>query len=154
MTPTQITLAIAFAIGLSVGGTGAWRWQSIRIAEKTLELTHERLDRANERIGLQQASRATADRLANQVITAQNAATTRATVLRRDAAGAAIAGTGLRTSSTDSVRAAAASLDACTTSLAAHSVVVSQCASRLVEVAGDADQWASQAVMLQDAWPK
>ncbi len=154
MTPTQITLAIAFAIGLATGAAGAWRWQSVRIAEKTLELTHERLDRANERIGLQQAARATSDRLASQVIKAQNEAAARTAAIRRDADLNRTELERLRLASADAVRAAAASLDACVNAVHAFDLISTQCAARLVEVARDADGFASDSLTLQQAWPK
>ena len=154
MTPTQIAIAIAFALGISIGGAGAWRWQSVRFAEKTLELTHEKLDRANERIGLQSAARAIAERSALSVIKAQNEAASRAVRAAADSQRARTELERLRLASETAVRNANSGIEACTGSLATHSQLLTQCGARLVEMGGLADDWASHAVMLQQSWPK
>ena len=154
MTPTQIIAAIALAIGATAGGAGAWQWQSGRVAAAQLELSNERLDRANERIAIQRAARATADRATSQVIAAQNEAVSRVAAINRVADSNRTELERLRIASADAVRAASAGLDACTSTLATHSQLLTQCSKRLVEVAHDADQWAIHAMMLQDGWPR
>jgi hypothetical protein len=141
MNITQIAAAIAFATGFAAGGIGAWQIK----AHQILKIQSE----AKDAIIIQQRNaRTVADRLANQVITAQNAATTRATVLRRDAAGAANAGTGLRTSSTDSVRAAKADTGSCLASITQYDIVLSAVSRTAEGLAIAADAWESDAVML------
>jgi len=154
MTPTQIITAIALAIGATAGGAGAWQWQSGRVAAAQLELSNERLDRANERIAIQRAARQVAERLASQVIKAQNDAAARNVRLAADRSSAADAGSGLRIASTDTLRTSAADLEACTRSLDAHSVVLGELSQFAEGLAIAADSWASHAVALQDAWPR
>jgi len=154
MTPTQIIAAIALAIGATAGGAGAWQWQSGRVAAAQLELSNERLDRANERIAIQRAARATADRLTSAVSKAQTDASIRTAALAAVVDRSRSELDRLRIASADAVRNAHSGLDACTSTLATHSQLLTQCSKRLVEVAHDADQWAIHAMMLQDGWPR
>ncbi len=139
--------AVAAVVALLTGFASAWQIQSKTIA--LLELKH-----ANERIEQQRAARTVADRFAGQVLAAQNKATARTAVVRRDAVTAGNAGSGLRIASTDTVRASTASLDACTAALGTHSQLLTESIEFIREVSADADQWVSHAVMLQDAWQK
>lgn len=143
MNLTLITSALAAALGFGA----AWTWQGRAIDSLKLE--------AKDAVIVQQRNaRAALERSTNQVIAAQNQAAARAVVLRSDAGRAANAGSGLRIASTDVVRAAASDTDACTAALAAHGVILTESISFIRELASDADQWASHAVMLQDGWPR
>jgi len=147
MNLTLLTSAISAALAGAAGFAVAWNIQSKIILDNSLGY-------ANERISQQRAARATSERFAQQVITAQNAAAARAVTLRRDADSAASSGNGLRIASTTAVRASTGDLDACTASLDAHSVVLDDL-SRIAEgLAAEADSWASQAVALQEGWPQ
>lgn len=144
---TLIAAAICAALA-GVSGFGvAWKIQAANI-------TQIRLDQANERIAIQRQARATLERNMSNVATAQAKAADRTRRLAADNARAATALDRLRDTSSAALRAAAGDLEACTRSLASHSVVLSQCSGRLVEVGKDADDWASHGITLQDAWPK
>ena len=146
----NLTIIAYLAAAASLFGSGfgtAWKWQAANI-------TQMELSRANERIAIQRQARATLERNMSAVTTAQAKAAERVVRLAADNARAASALDRLRDTSSAALRAAAGDLDACTTSLASHSVVLSQCGQELVRVSKDADDWASHAVSLQDAWPK
>ncbi len=138
---------ISATVAGSVGFGAAWHWQD----NKILALKVEAKDAI---IKQQRAARATSERLARQVITAQNAAAARNVALRRDADSAAFSGNGLRIASTNAVRASSADIDACAASLTAHSVVLGSVVEFATRVSEEADQWASHAVALQEGWPK
>ena len=143
----NLTLIAYLAVAAAFFGSGfgtAWKWQAASITK--LELSH-----ANERITIQRASRATLERNMSNVATAQAKAADRAVRLAADNRGAVTALDSLRTASASALRSAAGDIEACTRSLSAHSVVLGQCSTRLVEVARASDDWASHAVMLQDA---
>ncbi len=154
MTPTQIALAVAFAGGLSVGGASAWKWQASRVSAAQLELTHEKLGRANERITQQRAARETADRLAGQVIKAQNDAVARTRVIAADSQRARTELERLQHASADALRAASLSLDACIGAAHAYDLISTQCAAQLTDLARDADRHVSDITTLTQAWPK
>ena len=147
MNLTLLSALISAAIAGAGGFGAAWKWQAANINEI-------RLDQANERISTQRAARATLERHMSSVSLAQAKAADRVVRLAADNSRAASALDRLRDTSSAALRAAAGDLDACTTSLASHSVVLSQCGQELVRVSKDADDWASHAVSLQDAWPK
>lgn len=88
------------------------------------------------------------------VITAQNTARKREVALRRDADASRDALDGLRKQSALAVQIARASHDACNLTAAAQAVVLDQCGSELTTLARIADGHASDAQMMQDAWPK
>ena len=139
---------LAAAATVFAGGFGtAWKWQAANINEIKLE-------QANGRIAVQRAARAAIEANMQRVSLAQSKAADRIRRAAVDSARATDALDSLRTASAIALRAAAGDIEACTRSLAAHSVVVGACSTRLVEVAKDAGDWASHAMTLQDAWPK
>jgi len=146
MNLTALAAAVSAALAGVAGYALAWNIQAKILVDTKLE-------HANERIEQQRGARAAIERATTAVTAAQNAAATRNVSLAADRTRAADSGNGLRIASTTAVRASTADLDACAASLDAHSVVLGQCSERLVEVAGDADQWASHAVTFQNAWP-
>ncbi len=150
MNFTAAIAAIATAAGIAIG----YQLQNGRVNAAKLELKNEQIDRANERIAIQRAARQVAERLASQVIKAQNDAAARNVRLAADRSSAADAGSGLRIASTDTLRTSAADLEACTRSLDAHSVVLGELSQFAEGLAIAADSWASHAVALQDAWPR
>lgn len=146
----NLYFASAFISGTITGVLGfsaAWTIQGRNIDSLKLE-------QRDAIIQQQRSARAAIDRATNAVITAQNAAAARAVTLRRDAAGAASAGNGLRLTSANSVRTAAADTTACTRSLDAHADVLSAVSREAERLAAEADGWAIQAVALQEGWPK
>lgn len=147
MNLTILSALISAALAGAGGFGAAWTWQAANITQ--MELSH-----ANERIAIQRQARATLERNMSAVSLAQAKSADRVVRLAADNARAATALDRLRDTSSAALRAAAGDLDACTTSLASHSVVLSQCGQELVRVSKDADDWASHAVSLQDAWPK
>ena len=144
MNPQLIIAAIIAA--LSFGS--AWQIQSWRADAKEKANVQQTLRATQE-------SAATAIRRADNVILAQNAAVVRERTLRADIARGR--------SELDSLRSAASSY-----SLRAKSNPIGSgldvadifpelflsCSGRLVEVAGEADQWKSDAIKLHEAWPK
>ncbi len=144
MNLTILTSVVSAAFAGVVGFGAAWSIQKLTITQ--LELSH-----ANERISTQRAARSAIERNMSAVSVAQVKAASRAVRLAADNARATSALDSLRTASASALRSAAGDLEACTRSLTSHSVVVGECSARLVEVGKDADDWASHAVMLQDA---
>ena len=147
MNLTILSAMISAALAGAGGFWAAWEIQAANITQ--MELSH-----ANERIAIQRASRATLERNMSAVSVAQSKAADRVRRAALDSARAADAIDSLRTASASALRSAAGDLEACTRSLATHSVVLGQCSGRLVEVGKDADDWASHGITLQDAWPK
>ena len=146
----NLTLIAYLAAAAAVFGGGfgtAWKWQAANINEIQLE-------RANERIAIQRQARATLERNMSAVRIAQSNAAARAVRLAADQRNSASALDSLRTASASALRSAAGDLEACTRSLAAHSVVVGKCSQEVVKLASDLDDWASHSIVLQDAWNK
>ena len=147
MNITLIASLCSAATATVLSWGAAWQIQNYHI-------TQLRLEYANERIAIQRQARATLERNMSSVSLAQAKAADRTRRLAADNARAASAIDSLRAASADTLRAAAGDLQACTRSLAAHSVVLGQCSQELVRVSKDADDWASYGITLQDAWPK
>jgi hypothetical protein len=147
MNLTLLTTAIAAAVAGAAGFGLAWQLQAGNISEINLE-------RANERISIQRAARATIERTTGAVIAAQNAAASRAVVLRRDADAARTAADGLRDDLTAIGSAAASSIDARNRHAATVSELLVESASLNRELAQACDGHASDVRTLMEAWPK
>ena len=147
---TSIIAAVCIAIGTGLG----WQLQAGRINTITQELKNEQLDRANERIAIQRASRNTIERNMSAVKQAQVDAAVRNDRLAADLRRATGQLDSLRIASDTAVRNANSGITACTSTLATHAQLFGQCAERYSSLAGDADQWSNHAVMYQDAWPR
>ena len=147
MNLTILSALISAALAGAGGFGAAWTWQAANI-------TQIQLERANERISIQRQARATLERNMSAVSLAQAKAADRTRRLAADNARAASAIDSLRAASASALRAAAGDLQACTRSLAAHSVVVGKCSQEVVKLASDLDDWASHSIVLQDAWNK
>ena len=143
MNPTLIIAAVSAAIAGSAGFGTAWTLQGRAIDKINLE-------HSDAIISQQRAARATAERLATQVITAQNAASTRNVTLRRDAAHAADAGSGLRLASASTVRASTKDATSCNAIVSAYGVVLEESIGFVREVAAVADQCISDNQALTD----
>jgi len=147
MNLTLLSALISAALAGAGGFGAAWKLQAMNI-------TQIRLDQANERISIQRQARTALEQSMQRVSTAQTQAANRALRAAADNSRAIADLSRLRTASASALRSAANDTATCTASLASHSVVLSQCSGRLVEVGKDADDWASHGITLQDAWPK
>lgn len=143
MNPQLIIAALIAAAGF---GT-AWKIQGFRMDAKEKEHVEQILDAER---------RAAAKALRNQetVIAAQSEAARRSADLRRDAAGARAAADGLRSATDQTLRDAAASLDACTLRAAAIGELLGTVEEAGRGMAQKADIHANDARTLIEAWPK
>jgi len=147
MNLTLLTAAISAALAGAAGFSAAWTIQGRNIDSLKLE-------QRDAIISQQRAARATSERLAQQVITAQNAAAARNVTLAADRSRAVSELDRVRESIAIAMRSARDSHDACIAKADACGVVFSQCAGRLVEVAADTDQCFSDNKALTDGWPR
>ncbi|MDD3965325.1 MAG: hypothetical protein PHD99_04755 [Candidatus Moranbacteria bacterium] len=147
MTPQLIIAAVLAAAGFAGGFGVAWEWQASNIDQINLE-------RKDEIISQQRTARATIERATNSLVAAQNKATDRAILLRRNDDLSRSALDSLRESSAAAVRAAANDLAACNRIAAAQSAVLNEGGELLQEVSRDADQCFSDLQLTQEAWPK
>lgn len=143
MNPQIIIAAIIAAASF---GT-AWRIQDWRADAK--EKTH-----AEQKLAQVQHSAAVQIRRADNVIVAQNAATSRAVALRTDRDRAYSELERLRDTLARPVPGTSAAADACPESGSKRNVVLLECLASYEALARDADLWKNDALMLRDAWPK
>lgn len=141
------TTLISALIAAALGAGGAWTVQQHRI--DTLKL-----EQANERITQQRGARATLERYMQTVAKAQANAAARSVVLRRSADAAGNAGSGLRQSSADTLRAAQADPTACRASAVEYDFVLGAISHEAERLAVEADLWESDAKTLTEEWPK
>ena len=138
-------LLIAAIIAAASFGT-AWRIQDWRFDAK--EKTH-----AEQKLAQVQHSAAVQIRRADNVIVAQNAATSRAVALRTDRDRAYSELERLRDTLANMPRASATA-STCAESGSKRNVVLLECLASYEALARDADLWKNDALMLRDAWPK
>ena len=143
MTPQLIITALIAAAGFGAG----WQIQAWRQNEK--EKDHAEQELANVR-----QSAASAIRRADNVIDAQNAANTRSVVLHRDLGAAVSELARLRAQLATPMPGTQTTTDACVERADTARELLAACATDLQELAGKADRHASDALMLQQAWPK
>ena len=127
MNLTFITVVISLALGFG----SAWGLRGHQITK--LELNH-----AQQRIEIQRAARVVADRASTAVIVAQNNATNRVSVLRRELDSARGTASGLRDDIDVAMRASATSIDACAIAARTSGELLAICADRYIDVAGKA----------------
>ena len=139
-------LLIAAIIAAASFGT-AWRIQDWRFDAK--EKTH-----AEQKLVQVQHSAAVQIRRADNVIVAQNAATTRAVALRRDRDRAHSELERLRIALQRDLPGSGDAATACTERTNTARELFLECAAALVEMGGRADRHANDAQALMDAWPK
>lgn len=142
MNPQAIVIAITAALGMGAG----WHIQTLRYTAKEAEHEQQKL------VAIQQSAAASIRRMDN-TITAQNAATARSVGLRRDRDSAYAELGRLRDTLANMPRADATG-DACPDRADTTRELFLECAAELVEMGGIADRHASDALMLQQAWPK
>ena len=138
-------LLIAAIIAAASFGT-AWRIQDWRFDAK--EKTH-----AEQKLVQVQHSAAVQIRRADNVIVAQNAATSRAVALRTDRDRAYSELERLRDTLANMPRASATA-STCAERTDPARELLSECAAQLTDLAGKADRHASDAMTLQQGWPK
>ena len=143
MNPLLLSSLIAGALGFG----SAWTWQGYRIDAI-------RLEQANEQLAREQSIRQQLAEAQTKVTQAQAAAQLANDRVRRDAHGANVAGVGMRDALASAVRSAAVDLTACTQQVATLSELFSASTELSRSIAAEADQWAVERVMLQEAWPK
>ncbi len=139
-------LIIAVIIAAASFGT-AWRIQDWRFNAK--EKAH-----AEQKLAQVQLSAAASIRRADNVILAQNAARSRMVRLRRDLDGALSGLDRLRAQLASTVPGADATATSCADRARTVSELFAACAAELQDMAGKTDRHASDALMLQQAWPK
>lgn len=142
MSPHLIIAAVIAAMGFGA----AWQIQSWRYTSKEADREQQQLEQV-------QQSAAASIRRADNVIAAQNAANARSVVLDRDRDRAYLELERLRTAASQ-VPGASATPDACPDRADTARELLVACGAELIEMGAKADRHASDAMMLQQAWPK
>ena len=137
---TLASYAVATASGFAV----AWQLQAGTISDIHLEAAHELMQQ-------QADARDEAERRIAQISAATAKAQSRLHAVAADRVRADAAGSGLRLSTAEAVRASADDPSACAIHARTLGVVFDQCSTRLIEVATDADRWASDAIGQHEA---
>ena len=140
------THAAAALISASIAATSAWQVQNWRYGAKETEREQQKL------VEVQQSA-ATAIRQLDNVLMAQNAGASRAIRLRSDLDSARTELDRLRIA-LRAMPAADPTTGACPNRADPARELLAACAAELVEMGGIADRHASDALMLQQAWPK
>ena len=140
----QLLIAAAIA---AAGFSGGWHLQ-------TLRYTAQEHERDQQKLAQVQQSAAASIRRADNVISAQVDATARDVGLRRDLNNARTELDRLRTQLAQPMPRAETSPGSCVERADPARELLAACAAELVEMGGIADRHASDALMLQQAWPK
>ena len=140
------THAAAALISASIAATSAWQVQNWRYGAKETEREQQKL------VEVQQSA-ATAIRQLDNVLMAQNASSARAVRLRSDLDSSRSELDRLRIA-LRAMPAADPTTGACPNRADPARELLAACAAELVEMGGIADRHASDALMLQQAWPK
>ena len=143
MNPQLIIAALIAAAGFASG----WHVQTIRYTAKEAQNAKQEL------VQIRQSAATTVRRMDNTLL-AENAATDRAVVLRRDLDGARTELERLRITLTHRVPGTATATGACAVGTPAVDQLLFECAADLTEMAGKADRHANDAKTLSEAWPK
>ena len=141
------THAAAALIAASIAATSAWQVQNWRYGAK--EKAHE-----EQKLVEVQQSAATAIRQLDNVLVAQDASSARAVRLRGDLDSSRSELDRLRTQLAKPMPRAEAATSTCPDRADPARELLAACAAELVEMGGIADRHASDALMLQQAWPK
>lgn len=139
----QLLIAAAIA---AAGFSGGWHLQ-------TLRYTAQEHERDQQKLAQVQQSAAASIRRADNVISAQVDATARDVGLRRDLNNARTESYKLRIA-LRAMPAADPTTGTCPNRADPARELLAACAAELVEMGGIADRHASDALMLQQAWPK
>ena len=143
MNPQLVIAAIIAALGFGSG----WQIQSWRYGAK------EKANAESKLAQVQQSAAASIRRVDN-TLDAQNAATARSVGLRRDRDSAYAELDRLRNAVARTMPGAGSAPGACPNRADPARELLAACAAELVEMGGIADRHASDALMLQQAWPK
>lgn len=143
MNPQLIIAAIIAAAGFA----GGWHVQTIRYTAKEAE-------HAKQELAQIQLSAAASIRRADNVIVAQSESATRAIRLRTDLDSAKSELERLRAQLSQPMPRAETASSTCTDRADPARELLATCAAELQDLAGKADRHASDALMLQQAWPK
>ena len=147
MNLTLIAALISAAMAGAVGWGTAWHIQAGRIASMQIEAQ-------NERITIQRAARANAERVTGQISAAQGEAQRRLAAADRDRHSAAGDLERLRDTSTTTMRAAADTPATCDRITTTYRDVLAECSGHVQALAGYADQCSIERQALIDAWPR
>ena len=142
MNPQAIVIAITAALGMGAG----WHIQTLRYTAKEAEHEQQKL------VAIQQSAAASI-RWMDNTLDAQNAATARSVGLRRDRDSAYAELDRLRIA-LRTLPTADPTTGTCPDRADPARELLAACAAELVEMGGIADRHASDALMLQQAWPK
>ena len=143
MNPQLVIAAIIAALGFGSG----WQIQSWRYGAK------EKANAESKLAQVQQSAAASIRRVDN-TLDAQNAATARSVGLRRDRDSAYAELDRLRAQLFRTMPGASSTTGTCPNRADPARELLAACAAELVEMGGIADRHASDALMLQQAWPK
>lgn len=142
--------AIAVTAALSAGG--AWQYQANKYERL---LAEQRTEYATAQARALERAHADTIRMQAQAQKAAAAAAARLRSLDADRSRLRVVSDGLRSAATDAaIRACSDTTTARSEPAVALADVFGQCVGELKEVAEHADRWASEAVMLRDAWPR
>ena len=147
MNFTLIAALVSAAMAGAVGWGTAWHIQDGRIKAIHIEAQ-------NDRIAIQRAARANAERVAGQIAAAQGQAQRRLAAADRDRRGAIGELERLRDAATATVRTAADTPATCNSIAAAFRNVLTEGSGFIQEVAANADQCGIERQTLIDAWPR
>lgn len=147
MNLTAIAAAVAFAVGLSVGGGAAWKLRTSTINEL-------KADYAKATLAAEREAFTKYERNSQNVIMAQRKAASRVAANHVAAGGAVAAGNGLRIASDSALRAAKDSLAACTATAAIYDTVLGAASREAERLAEAADTWEASAIEHHEAWPQ
>ena len=146
----NLTLIAALASAAMAGAVGwgtAWHIQDGRIKSMQLEAQ-------NDRVAIQRAARANAERVTGQIAAAQGEAQRRLAAADRDRRGAVGELERLRDASTTAVRIVATTPATCDNITAAYRDILAEGSSFIQEVVADVDQCSIERQTLIDAWPR
>lgn len=140
------------AVTAAMAAGGAWQYQANHYERL---LAEQRTEYATAQVRALEIAHADTIRMQAQAQTAAAAAATRLRGIAADRDRLRAAADGLSIAATDAAsRACSDTTAARSEPAAALADVFGQCVGALKEVAEHADRWASEAVMLRDAWPK
>lgn len=148
----MIPVLAAAAISAVLAAGGAWQYQANKYERV---LSEQRTEYATAQVRALEMANADTIRLQAQAQTAAAAAAARLRGIAADRERLRVTADGLSNAATDAAsRACSDTTAARSEPAAALADVFGQCVGELKEVAEHADRWASEAVMLLDAWPR
>jgi hypothetical protein len=148
MIPLPLITALVAAI---VAGAGAWTYQEARYGKQLSDI------HAAHSLALAEATAsamAETVRLQKAKDDAERKAQVRIAAVRRDAAAATTALGLLHEAADTAIRSANDSHSACQSVAATSTELLGKCSTEYADVARHADEWASEALTLREAWPK